>query len=104
MGQLLGEGRRWSITAVSDSHAHYTEGRTDFWPGEYAKTYVYAQQDYDSVLDGLRGGNVFVTTGDLITELYVSMSQSEKTASIGETLVTDNKPATVTIAFLIQTR
>ena len=75
---FLGEGRRWSITAVSDSHAHYTEGRTDFWPGEYAKTYVYAQQDYDSVLNGLRGGNVFVTTGDLITELYVYVSQSEK--------------------------
>jgi hypothetical protein len=97
---FLGEGRRWSITAVSDSHAHYTEGRTDFWPGEYAKTYVYAQQDYDSVLNGLRGGKVFVTMGDLITELYVSVSQSGKTANIGETLVTDNKPATVTIAFL----
>lgn len=97
---FLGEGRRWSITAVSDSHAHYTEGRTDFWPGEYAKTYVHAQQGYDSVLNGLRGGKVFVTTGDLITELYVSVSQSEKTISIGETLVAADKPATVTIAFL----
>ena len=33
---MLGEGRRWWITANSDSHKHYSEGGVDFWPGEYS--------------------------------------------------------------------
>ena len=43
---LLGDGRRWWITATSDSHVHWTRGGSDFWPGEYSKTYVFARQDY----------------------------------------------------------
>ncbi|QJR80723.1 phosphoesterase [Alteromonas pelagimontana] len=98
---FLGEGRKWSVTAVSDSHAHYTEGRTDFWPGEYAKTYVYADKNYASVLAGLKQGRVFITTGDLINELYVSVTQPGSSgAAIGEELaVKPNLPVTVTIAF-----
>lgn len=99
---LLGEGRPWTVTAVSDSHAHYTEGRTDFWPGEYAKTYVYAERNYDSVLDGLRYGNVFITTGDLIDALYVYIEQGQESASIGQTITLEKADtATVTIAFRI---
>ncbi|WP_278370183.1 phosphoesterase [Pseudoalteromonas lipolytica] len=97
---LLGEGRKWSVTAVSDSHAHYTEGRTDFWPGEYAKTYVYAKKDYASVLEAFRAGNVFITTGDLIDSLFVSVSQGEQKAQIGESLTNNNSaPLVVNIAF-----
>ena len=70
---MLGEGRRWFITATSDSHVHYTDGRTDFWPGEYSKTYVYAKKTYESVLENLRNGRVFVTTGDLIDALFVTV-------------------------------
>ncbi len=98
--KLLAEGRRWTVTAVSDSHAHYTEGRTDFWPGEYAKTYVRATRDYDSVLAGIREGNVFITTGDLIDELYVSIRQGKQRADMGEMLNIDGEePVTVTVAF-----
>jgi hypothetical protein len=70
---MLGEGRNWWVTATSDSHVHWTEGGIDFWPGEYSKTYVFAQKNYDSILAGLRSGRVFVTTGDLISELDVSV-------------------------------
>lgn len=66
---LLGEGRRWWITATSDSHVNYRDGGVDFWPGEYAKTYVYAEKSYTDVLDGLRGGRMFVVTGDLVDRL-----------------------------------
>lgn len=93
---LLGEGRRWWITSTSDSHVHYTEGGSDFWPGEYSKTYVNAAQDYGDVLDGLRNGRVFVTTGDLIDQLDFTASSNGKaprraeadgnTVSSGETL------------------
>jgi hypothetical protein len=64
---MLGEGRRWWITATSDSHRHYTDGGIDFWPGEYAKTYVRAARTPDDILDGLRKGRVFVSTGDLVS-------------------------------------
>lgn len=69
---MLGEGRRWWITATSDSHRHYTDGGADFWPGEYSKTYVKAARSYDDVLDGLRHGRVFVTLGDLVSEVDVT--------------------------------
>jgi hypothetical protein len=81
---MLGEGRRWWVTANSDSHRHYTEGGVDFWPGEYSKTYVYAEKNHDSILENLRAGHVFVTTGHLISELYVEVKHGDNTAAIGE--------------------
>ena len=63
---MIGEGRDWWITANSDSHVHYSEGGSDFWPGEYSKTYVWAQKNHESIMDGIRNGRIFVTTGDLI--------------------------------------
>ena len=66
---MLGEGRRWWITATSDSHRHYTDGGIDFWPGEYAKTHVLARKTPDDILDGLRNGRVFVATGDLVSSV-----------------------------------
>jgi len=83
---LLGEGRRWWITATSDSHVHWTRGGSDFWPGEYSKTYVLARRDYDDVLDGLRSGRIWVTTGDLISGLEVVVSGPGGRAGISEAL------------------
>lgn len=85
---LLSEGRRWWVTAVSDSHGHYTDGWADFWPGEYAKTYVYADKNYDSIFENLKAGHVFAVTGDLIDALFVDVAVkgSKRTAGIGETL------------------
>lgn len=71
---MLGEGRRWWVTATSDAHEHYTEGAgVNFWPGEYSKTYVYARKNHASILESLRRGRIFITTGDLISELYVEL-------------------------------
>lgn len=83
---MLGEGRRWWITATSDSHKHYSEGGVDFWPGEYSKTYVHAAPTHADILDGLRHGRVFVTTGDLISELDLTLTSRGASASLGETL------------------
>jgi len=66
---MLGEGRRWWITATSDSHVHWTDGGADFWPGEYSKTYVRASKTHDAILASIRAGRVFVTTGDLVTSV-----------------------------------
>ena len=95
---FLGEGRRWWITANSDSHVHWREGGADFWPGEYSKTYVWAEKEYDDIIDGIRNGRVFVTLGDLISELYVTANES---AHIGDALsIEKGTDVTVTIRFL----
>ena len=85
---MLGEGRRWWITANSDSHIHYTEGGIDFWPGEYSKTFVYAEKTHDAILESLRAGRMFVVTGDLITALDVTLSDGVSSVGWGETLMT----------------
>ena len=84
---LLGEGRRWWITANSDFHVHFTEeDGFDFWPGEYSKTYVFAERRADALLAGIRAGRMFVTTGDLISELELTLSGEGRTARMGDTL------------------
>lgn len=84
---MLAEGRRWWITATSDSHVHWREGGSDFWPGEYSKTYIQARHDYDDLLHGLRNGRIFVTTGDLVSEVDVRVTGSGSSAAgIGGTL------------------
>jgi len=84
---MLGEGRRWWITANSDSHRHWTEGGVDFWPGEYSKTYVLADDTYADILQALRTGKVFVTTGDLISEMVVSAQSESGEAQVGDGLL-----------------
>ncbi len=74
---MLAEGRRWWITSTSDSHRHYTEGGSDFWPGEYSKTYVKAVKQPADILDGLRNGRVFTTLGDLVSELDVTAQSAD---------------------------
>ncbi len=86
---LLGEGRRFWIVASSDSHVHYSEtprSGSDFFPGEFHKTYVLARKSYDDVLAGLREGRVFAVAGDLISELEVEARAGRSRASLGGTL------------------
>jgi len=100
---MLGEGRRFWIVATSDSHAHYADATrpgSDFWPGEYQKTYVHAQRSYTGVLDALRSGRIFAVAGDLITELDVQAKSGRRTAAIGETLSADKEqPITLRVTF-----
>jgi hypothetical protein len=86
---LLGEGRRFWIVATSDSHVHYSEpsrSGSDFWPGEFHKTYVHARRSFDDLLDGLRAGRIFAVAGDLITGLDVVASAGRRKAEAGGTL------------------
>jgi hypothetical protein len=100
---LLGEGQRFWIVATSDSHANFSERTrrgSDFWPGEFHKTYVYARQTYDDVLEGLRLGRIFAVAGDLVTALDVEAAAAGRRARAGETLTaTAGSPVTVTIRF-----
>lgn len=80
---MLGEGRGWWITANSDSHVHWKDGGVDFWPGEYSKTYVLAEKNSDSIFSSIRKGKIFVTTGDLISELWFTVESGLGMGTIG---------------------
>lgn len=100
---LLGEGRRFWIVATSDSHVNYAETArpgSDFWPGQFHKTYVFAHKTYDDVLDGLRRGRSFAVAGDLVSELDVDVAANGQVAHLGDTLtVTVGADLEVTIRF-----
>jgi len=98
---MLGEGRRWWITSNSDSHVNWRDGGTDFWPGEYPKTYVWAYKSHDDILNGIRHGRIFVTLGDLISELHVTARCGGDSAEIGGSLeLKSGADVEVTIRFL----
>lgn len=77
---LLGEGRNFWYFASSDWHNRGSFGpddrRTtqDFYPGEYARDYVLVRSGDDklrpqTIVDGLRTGNSFASSGQLIDRL-----------------------------------
>ncbi len=77
---LLGEGRNWWFFASSDWHSRGAfagdDRRTDndFWPGEYQRNYAMVRNDGkrvdpQSIVDGLRSGNNWTDSGQLIDRL-----------------------------------
>ena len=77
---MLGEGRNFWFFASSDWHNRGSFGpddrRTtqDFYPGEYQRNYTLVRNGADkvrpqTVVDGLRTGNVFATGGQIIDRL-----------------------------------
>lgn len=78
---LLGEGRNWWFFASSDWHNRGSFGpddrrsTQDFYPGEYQRDYVLTTQSGEQLLtpqeivDGLRSGNSFAASGQLIDRL-----------------------------------
>ena len=77
---LLGEGRNFWFFASSDWHNRGSFGpddrrsTQDFYPGEYQRTYVLVRNGTDkirpqNVVDGLRTGNAWAASGQLIDRL-----------------------------------
>jgi hypothetical protein len=78
---LLGEGRNWWFFASSDWHNRGSFGpddrrsTQDFFPGEYQRDYVMVRNGDDpklhpqAIVDGLRSGNSFAASGQLIDRL-----------------------------------
>ncbi|MFJ2238192.1 PHP domain-containing protein [Streptomyces sp. NPDC087859] len=111
---LLAEGKPWWITANSDSHQVYgdtavrgpggdftvngrhedpvyggkidiTQG--DYWPGQYSRTHVGADGfSYAAVMDGIRGGRVWVDHGQLLSGLDARVSGGGRWATLGGAL------------------
>ncbi|MBM9512416.1 hypothetical protein [Desulfogranum marinum] len=87
---LAAEGRKFFNFASSDFHNHWSTGGSDFWPGEYQKTYTYINNDakdkIQAVFDGNRSGNSWNVQGDLIDELQFTAKSKGSSAMMGETL------------------
>lgn len=77
---LLGEGRNWWFFASSDWHNRGSFGpddrrsSQDFYPGEYQRTAVMVRNGADklrpqTIVDGLRTGNAFAASGQLIDRM-----------------------------------
>jgi hypothetical protein len=77
---LLGEGRNFWYFASSDWHnrgifgADDRRSTQDFYPGEYARNYTMVRNGADklrpqTIVDGLRTGNNFASSGQLIDRL-----------------------------------
>lgn len=78
---LLGEGRAYWFFGSSDWHnrgqfgTHDRRSTQDFYPGEYQRDYVMVRTGNPSktrpqaIVDGLRSGNSFVDSGQLIDRL-----------------------------------
>ncbi|KQP21305.1 hypothetical protein [Pseudorhodoferax sp. Leaf265] len=78
---LLGEGRNWWFFGSSDWHNRGQFGpddrrsTQDFYPGEYQRDFVMVRKANDTklrpqtIVDGIRSGNSFVATGQLIDRL-----------------------------------
>ena len=67
---LLTEGRRFWLFSNSDCHSEVG----DFYPGEYQKNYTFTTgKSAQNIVDGLRSGNTWVVTGDLIDSLIYTV-------------------------------
>ncbi|WP_377155974.1 hypothetical protein ACFJIX_27895 [Roseateles sp. UC29_93] len=84
---LLGEGRNFWFFASSDWHNRGSFGpddrrsTQDFYPGEYQRTYAMVRNGTDklrpqAIVNGLRSGNAWSTTGQLIDRLAVVVCAS----------------------------
>jgi hypothetical protein len=96
---LLGEGRRWFIFTNSDCHMvgktnEMSDGE-DFFPGEYAKNYTYVENNKNplSLIEGLKSGNSWIGTGDLIDSLDFRIDGKP----MGSTITPGNSLITITI-------
>ena len=99
MDALWGDGRRFWV--FNDSDFHSSDPAADFWPGEYNKTYTYASSlSAAHIVDGMRSGQVFIVTGDLINGLDFHAAASGQQAVMGAQLsAAAGETITVTIRF-----
>lgn len=89
---LLGEGRKiWNI-ADSDSHFEIDSNNNSsgYYPGEYAKNYVWRPENSKAgiagLIDNLRAGRSFGVFGDLISALDFRLAGSSGQAYMGQEL------------------
>jgi len=95
---LLGEGRNFWFFASSDWHNRGSFGpddrRTtqDFYPGEYQRNYTMVRNGADklrpqAIVDGLRSGNNFASSGQIIDRLAFVVCTGKAEAQVSQLAV-----------------
>jgi hypothetical protein len=87
---LLGEGLDvWGAYAPSDFHDNNYATLADYWPGEFAETWVYAPDaTSNGVIQALRAGSFFADHGRIVreAELTVAAPGLPRPAGAGEVI------------------
>lgn len=87
---LLREGLDvWAAYAPSDFHTENLSNLADYWPGQFAETWVYAPEKSSvGVLRALRAGSFFADHGRIVreAELHVSAAGLSRPAGAGEVI------------------
>ncbi|MBU67789.1 MAG: S-layer protein [Cupriavidus sp.] len=101
---LLGDGRRFWNVGDSDHHFKTIGANSSgYFPGEYAKTYVWIDNKYTGikgVLEGVRSGKMFSVFGDLINALDFNLASGNAKGEMGgELKAKSGDTVTVTIRF-----
>jgi hypothetical protein len=101
MDSLWGEGRRFWVFVNADFHSSAMDA--DFWPGEYAKTWIHAAGTSPAdVVKALKAGEIFVAQGDLVEALDFHVAAGNATAPMGgELVVPAGTAVTVTARFRV---
>ena len=95
---LLGEGRNWWFFASSDWHNRGSFGpddrrsTQDFFPGEYQRNYTMVRSGGNkpkpqTIVDGLRTGNNFTSSGQIIDRLAFVVCTSRADQLVAELAV-----------------
>ena len=97
----------WAAYAPSDFHDNSFGGLADYWPGEFAETWIYAPDaTSNGVLRGLRAGRFFADHGRIVreVELTVSAPGLPRTAGAGEVIAVPNGTnVTVELSYQVPT-
>jgi hypothetical protein len=87
---LLADGLDvWAAYAPSDFHTESLASLADYWPGQFAETWVYApERSHAGVLRGLRAGAVFADHGRIVrnVDLRVNAEGLSRPAGMGEAI------------------
>jgi VanZ family protein len=73
--QLLARGLPvWGALATSDVHEAASRGRSDFWPGEFSETWLYApERTGEGAIAALRAGTFFGVHGQIARQVRLEV-------------------------------
>jgi hypothetical protein len=103
---MLGEGVDvWGAYAPSDFHTENLAGLADYFPGQFAETWVYApERSAAGVLRALRAGAFFGDHGRIVreAEIHVTAPGLPRPAGAGEAIaVARNATVSVDLSFVV---
>jgi hypothetical protein len=77
--QLLMKGHRIWVRFGSDFHQHFTDGHSDYYPGEFVQDQLFVdEKSYRGIFDAYKNGTYFCTVDNIISELRMEITDGFK--------------------------